>query len=394
MKWVRNPNIRKSERNEVNDLFDQNEIENVIRFHKSFPKYQETPLVSLKNLANLLGIGDLFVKDESFRFGLNSFKVLGGSYAIGRLLAAKLGKPMNEMTYELLCSEETRKQVGPITFTTATDGNHGRGVAWTAAQLGHKAVIYMPKGSSEIRYRHIKETGAEVYITDLNYDDSVRLAAHNAEKNGWEIIQDTAWDGYADVPAHIMQGYVTMAFEAFDQMEKIHGKRPTHIFVQAGVGAFAGAVLGFFNTVLEHKPVGVIVEPEKADCLYRTCKANDGRLHHVGGDLKTIMAGLACGEPNPISWKILNQYADLFVSLPDDVAEKGMRILGNPLRGDEQIVSGESGAVTTGLVHQLMQDAAYRELREQLGIDRNSVVLLFSTEGDTDPRIYRSIVWG
>jgi diaminopropionate ammonia-lyase len=393
VRWIKNPQARKKKQNGAIELFNEKEMENVVRFHQSFPQYQETPLVKLQNFANYLGVGGIYLKDESYRFGLNSFKVLGGSYAIGRTLASRLGEPIEQVTFEKLRSRNVKEKLGQITFATATDGNHGRGVAWTAAQLGHKAVVYMPKGSSENRLNHIRETGAEAHITDVNYDDSVRLAARHAEKFGWVLIQDTAWEGYVEVPAYIMQGYVTMALEALRQLERENGKRPTHIFVQAGVGAFAGAMLGFFNSILENKPVGVVVEPAEADCLFRTCEADDGKLHRVEGDMETIMAGLACGEPNPLGWEILSEYADFFVSLPDDVAARGMRILGNPLQGDPRVISGESGAVTTGLLSILMQDDACREFREQLGLDRHSVVLLFSTEGDTDPQMYRNIVW-
>lgn len=393
VRWMKNAKAKKQKKKWLTDLFNPQEIEKVFHFHKSFELYQETPLIRLQNLARHYGVGGIYVKDESYRFGLNSFKVLGGSYAIGRCLANRMGEPMEQITFNKLCSEETKKKLGQITFTTATDGNHGRGVAWTANQLGHKSVVYMPKGSSQIRLKSIKEAGAEAQITHFNYDDSVRLAAKKAKENGWEVIQDTSWEGYAEIPAYIMQGYTTMALEALQQLEKNFGKQPTHIFVQAGVGAFAGAMLGFFNAVMENPPIGVIVEPNAAACLFQTCEADDGTLHKVDGDMATIMAGLACGEPNPLGWEILSEYADMFVTLPDSVAAKGMRILGNPLKGDQTIVSGESGAVTTGFLSLIMEGNTYKELRDELGLNRDSIVLMFSTEGDTDPQVYRKIVW-
>jgi diaminopropionate ammonia-lyase len=252
----------------------------------------------------------------------------------------------------------------------------------------------MPKGSSLRRLESIRATGAEAYITEFNYDGAVRLAASNAEKYGWVVIQDTAWEGYEDIPAWIMQGYSTMAKEALEQLNEMGVEKPTHIFVQAGVGSLAGAVQGFFASIFcETRPITTIVEPDKADCIFRSAKANDGKPRIITGDMDTIMAGLACGEPNTIGWNILRDYSDAFISCPDYIAAKGMRILGNPLGDDQRVVSGESGAVTTGILSIIMKDTSLNMLREALKLDKNSRVLLFSTEGDTDPENYRSIVW-
>lgn len=178
--------------------------EKIRDFHKSFPMYGQTPLVHLPETAKCLGLGDVYVKDESYRFGLNAFKVLGGSYAIGNYLAEKLGKEISEVNYEILIAPETREQLGDITFVTATDGNHGRGVAWTANQFKQKSVVYMPKGSAAERLANIQAEGAEASITELNYDEAVRLANSQAETKGWVMVQDTAWEGYEDIPTWIM----------------------------------------------------------------------------------------------------------------------------------------------------------------------------------------------
>lgn len=359
-------------------------------FHKSFPMYEPTPLVHLGETAKCLGLKEVYIKDESRRFGLNAFKVLGGSYAIGKYLAGRLGKDISEAGYTTLISDTTRQQLGDITFVTATDGNHGRGVAWTARQFKQKAVVYMPKGSAPERLNHIKEEGAQAQITDLNYDEAVRLANSQAERNGWIMVQDTAWEGYEDIPAWIMQGYGTMGLEAQEQLPE----KPTHIFLQAGVGSMAGAVTGLFAALYgEDRPVITIVEPNKADCLYRTARADDGKRHFVTGAMDTIMAGLACGEPCSIGWKILSDYADHFISCPDYVAAKGMRILGNPARGDERVISGESGAAAFGCVAEIMMNPKLEDMKKELGLDENSRVLFFSTEGDTDRENYRAIVW-
>lgn len=364
--------------------------EKIRDFHKSFPMYGQTPLVHLPETAKCLGLGDVYVKDESYRFGLNAFKVLGGSYAIGNYLAEKLGKEISEVNYEILIAPETREQLGDITFVTATDGNHGRGVAWTANQFKQKSVVYMPKGSAAERLANIQAEGAEASITELNYDEAVRLANSQAETKGWVMVQDTAWEGYEDIPTWIMQGYGTMGLEAYEQMPE----KPTHIFLQAGVGSMAGAVTGLFSSIYgEDRPVISIVEPNKADCLYRTAEANDGERHFVTGDMDTIMAGLACGEPCSIGWNILSDYADFFISCPDYVAAKGMRILGNPAKKDDRVISGESGAAAFGCVAEIMTNPELAGLKAQLGLNEDSKVLFFSTEGDTDQENYKAIVW-
>ena len=253
----------------------------------------------------------------------------------------------------------------------------------------------MPRGSSQTRLQNILKENATATIEDLNYDECVRLAAAKAEKteNG-VMVQDTAWEGYEDIPSWIMQGYGTMAMEAAEQLQEAGVSRPTHIFVQAGVGSLAGAVQGYFANLFPGDcPTTVIVEANQADCLYKSAAAGDGRPHAVYGDMQTIMAGLACGEPNTISWEILKNNSAFFVSCPDWVSASGMRILGAPAKGDPQVISGESGAVTAGLISALMTDDRFRELRDAIGLNENSVVLFFSTEGDTDPERYREIVW-
>ena len=365
-------------------------VKKVRAFHKSFPMYRETPLAQLPETAKEMGLDKIYVKDESYRFGLNAFKVLGGSFAIGNYLARKLNKSIDEVSFSMLLDPEVKKQLGDLTFVTATDGNHGRGVAWTANQLGMKSVVYMPKGSAEERLENIRAAGADASITDLNYDDAVRLANRQAEEKGWIVVQDTAWEGYEEIPTWIMQGYGTMGLEAFEQLPE----KPTHIFLQAGVGSMAGAMAGLLSDIYgEDRPIIVIVEPNKADCLFRTAEANDGTLHIVTGNMDTIMAGLACGEPCSIGWNVLKNYADFFISCPEYVAANGMRILGNPLGKDDRVISGESGAAAFGAVAEIMKNPELANMKEALGLDENSLVLCFSTEGDTDKENYKAIVW-
>lgn len=376
------------------DFLSENEIAKVRSFHASLPDYQATPLHRLDNLAKQFGVGRIYVKDESFRFGLNAFKALGASYAIGRWLTDRLGSDTKTVSFKELSSLASDNKFTEVTFTTATDGNHGRGVAWTARQLGQKAVVYMPEGSSTFRKENIRSEDAEVYITDCNYDDTVRMAADNAEKNGWVVVQDTAWPGYEDIPLYIMQGYATIAAECVEQLNSLGMEKPTHIFVQAGVGSFAAAIQGYFTAAFgEERPKTIVVEADQAACLLKSAEALDGQPHAVGGSLTTIMAGLACGEANYIAWNILRDYSDMFFACPDWVAAKGMRILGSPVGEDSRIISGESGAVTTGLLSALLKDSRLQAVRETLGLNKESRVLLISTEGDTDPEQYRRIVW-
>ncbi|GAA0181699.1 diaminopropionate ammonia-lyase [Clostridium sediminicola] len=393
VKYIKN-NMPKTDDKHLK-LMSLKEIEKVRNFHKSFPQYSETPLAELKEMAKVLGVKDVYVKDESYRFGLNAFKVLGGSYAIARYIAGELDKDISQMGYDTLTSPELREEFGQATFFTATDGNHGRGVAWAANKLNQKAVVRMPKGTTATRLENIKKEGATVTIEEMNYDDCVRMANGEAQAcaNG-VMVQDTAWDGYEEIPSWIMQGYGTMAMEAGEQLKGYGCERPTHIFVQAGVGSLAGAVQGYFaNLYPDNCPTTVIVEANKADCLYKSAVAQDGDIRIVDGDMQTIMAGLACGEPNTISFDILKNNSSFFVSCPDYVAAKGMRMLGAPLKWDPQVVSGESGAVSMGLLALIMQDARLKELKEELKLDANSRVLMFSTEGDTDPENYRRVVW-
>lgn len=371
------------------------EVEKAKAFHESFPQYSETPLAKLTHMAEFLGLGQVYVKDESYRFGLNAFKVLGGSYSMARYIASQTGKDVSELPYKVLTSEELRKEFGQCTFFTATDGNHGRGVAWAANKLGQKAVVFMPKGSTQTRLNNILKENATATIEEVNYDECVRMAADAASKvkNG-VVVQDTAWDGYEEIPAWIMEGYGTMALEADKQLHEYGCERPTHVFVQAGVGSLAGAVQGYFaNRYPENPPKVVVVEADTAACLYKGAVAGDGKLRIVDGDMPTIMAGLACGEPNTISWDILKNHVDTFVAAPDWVAAKGMRMLSAPLKGDTQVVSGESGAAPFGVLACIMTMPEYKALKEHLGLDESSKVLLFSTEGDTDPDRYKSIVW-
>ena len=369
--------------------FGAQTAQKALHFHESIPGYAATPLVELKTLANALGVSSIYVKDESKRFGLNAFKALGASFCIAGLLVQRFSLP--RIDYSLLQAPELRDEIRDITFVTATDGNHGRGVAWTANRLGSKCVVYMPKGSAAERLENIRALGANASITDMNYDDTVRFASTQAEQHGWILVQDTAWEGYSDVPTRIMQGYTTIGSELTSQLGNT---RPTHVFLQAGVGSMAGAMADYFMDLYrDAPPIITVVEPHNADCIFRTAAADDGRLRCVGGDLHTIMAGLACGEPCSIAWDMLKRAATFFVSMPDYVAANGMRILGNPMGSDPRVISGESGASAFGFAAEVLRNPELVHLREQLCLDASSRLLCISTEGDTDRENYRRIVW-
>lgn len=356
-------------------------------FHHTLPDYAPTPLVRLPGLARALGVGEVLVKDESHRFGLNAFKGLGGIYALARAAGEVLGLA-GPPTWESLQTPAARQALAGVEFVTATDGNHGRGVAWAARRLGCRAHVYLPAGSVPARAQAILDAGAvEAEILPLSYDDTVAHAARLAREKGWRLIQDTSWPGYEDVPAWIVQGYTTMAREAAEQLEELGLARPTHVFLQAGVGAMAGGVLGYLAARYgEAAPDFLIAEPEDIPCIYASAQA--GQPRRVEGQAGTIMAGLNCGTPCSLTWPVLRDLARWYAACPDAVAEEGMRLLGRPHPGDPAVVSGESGAVTAGLLARLAQSP----LRQDLGLGEDSVVLLFSTEGDTDPEHYRQVL--
>ena len=329
-----------------------------------WPDYAPTPLHDLANIAAGAGLTVLRLKDESGRFGLGSFKALGGAYAVANVVRA----------------ERTRGVAEPITVTCATDGNHGRAVAWGAQRCGCRCVIFVHATVSQGRVDAIARYGAEVRRVSGTYDDAVRECAKQAKEKGWCIVSDTSWAGYTDVPRDIMQGYRLMADEAADQWD---GPPPTHVFVQGGVGGVAAAVSVHCRARFDPAPALIVVEPDRAACLLASAEL--GEATSIAGDLDTIMAGLACGEPSLLAWQELDRAATAFMAVPDEAAIACMRLLAG-----QGIVSGESGVA--GLAGCLLA-AADPAARETLGLD-GARVLAFSTEGATDPAIYDEYVMG
>lgn len=347
--------------------------------------YAVTPLHSLPALAQAMGVASVHYKDEGSRFGLGSFKALGGAYAVARLLCRELGAQLGRtLTTQDLLTPELRALCGGITVTCATDGNHGRSVAWGAQLFGCQCVIYIHATVSEGRKEAIAQYGAQVVRTAGNYDDAVRQADLDAKQYGRFVISDTSYPGYMDVPRDVMQGYQLMVEEAAQQLPE----RPTHIFVQAGVGGLAAAVCGYFwERDAGDRPIYVVVEPDKADCLTQSAKA--GQLTAVTGDIDTLMAGLACGEVSHLAWEILEKGTDAFCVIPDDAAVAAMRLLAHPLGNDPVIVAGESAvAGVAAAIAASQSDAA----RQTLGLNADSRILFFGSEAATDPALYEQLV--
>lgn len=390
-KWTDNPFYNQSFNEKELAPFSPSIIDSIQAFQQTHPAYTYTPLVSLRGLAHYVGIDELFVKDESLRFGLQAFKVMGGIYGIAKCLADRLGRDIRHLSFEELRSPAVKKAVGELTFISATDGNHGFGVAWVARELGHQSVIYLPKGSSSHQLKKIRQEGAKAHITEFNYDDTVRMCDSLAKKNNWILVQDTAWEDYDKIPLWIMQGYAVIAKEI---VEQVGTDPPTHVFLQAGVGSFAAAIAAYLiQYYRDSSPMILIVEPNQADCYYRSFRNGDGFAQTVEGDLNAIMAGLACGKPNTRAWRILSKYSKAAFSCGDSLAALGMRILGNPFAGDVKITSGESGAVTTGLLYYLQTQKGYAQVKKEIGLDQSSRVLLINTEWATSPERYREVVW-
>lgn len=350
-----------------------------------WPDYAPTPLHDLKGLAAELGIGGLYFKDEGGRFGLGSFKALGGAYAVARLLQKQIGQALGRA----VSMDEVTQGAHPdlaagITVCCATDGNHGRSVAWGAQTFGCKCVIFIHATVSENRKAAIEAYGAEVRRCEGNYDDSVRIAQETAAREGWFVVSDTSYPGYMEVPKDVMQGYELMAEEAFANFEQ----PPTHVFLQTGVGGMAAAVVA--NAVRRWgaaRPLVVLCDPDQSACWYESFGA--AKPVAIEGDLDTLMAGLACGEVSLLAWEILKDHGDAAMALADDLAVAAMGRLARPVAGDPPIVAGESA--TAGLAG-LIAALGNAEARVAMDLHTSSRVVVFGTEGDTDAALYAELV--
>lgn len=389
IKYVPN-NLRDGMFNEQTKLFSRSQVEKVYAFHKSMGSaYNETPLVGLNAFARRNGISNVFVKDESKRGNLKAFKLLGGAYAVANCICRKLGVNIEDIDFNYLKSSEVKQKLGDLVFAAASDGNHGKSVAWAANEFNQTSIVYMPSGTVQDRIDAIESLGGTVVVTDYSYDWCVREVNRLADEKGWDIVLDTASEGDADVATWVMQGYATMGYEAIQQLGDTI---PTHMFLQAGVGSMAAAMTAVFaNHYGDKCPKIYIMEPHQANCFYASGLQGNGNAVSVDGEMDSIMAGLSCGVPNPISWEIIRSFANGFFSCDDILTANGMRILGNPLNGDERVIAGESGAIGTGVVDYIMTHRP--ELAKEMGLNKNASVIVFSTEGDTDTKNYIDVVW-
>ncbi|TDQ86338.1 diaminopropionate ammonia-lyase [Dongia mobilis] len=350
---------------------------------RSWPGYAPTPLVDLPGLARHLGLGGIHYKDEGGRFGLGAFKAVGGAYAVLRHLQDRLG---NEASVADLIAGKYRDLTRDITVCTATDGNHGKSVAWGARLFGCRAVIYIHEGVSIGREQAIAAFGAEMRRIPDNYDASVRACAADAAANGWQVISDTTWEGYQEIPRHVMHGYGVMLREAMEQWPA--GETLSHVFIQAGVGGLPAAVAGFLWLELDAlRPKIIVVEPDKAACHFASARA--GTPTAVTGKLDTLMAGLACGEVSPLAWELLDKAGFAFMKIPDAAAVFAMKSLAAGIDGDPRIVGGEAGV---GGLAGLIVAANDQAMRDALLLDAASRVLIIGSEGATDPALYRQLV--
>ncbi|WP_127143572.1 diaminopropionate ammonia-lyase [Pelagibacterium montanilacus] len=361
--------------------------EEVRRYLGAFPAYAPTPLVELPDLAASLGVGQIAIKDESPRYGLCSFKALGGAYAVARLvhrfLEDRLGRAVDPA--EML-GDECKALASEMTVSCATDGNHGRSVAAGAQMFGCRCVIFLHAGVSAGRERAIAGFGAEIRRTDGNYDQSVAEATETAEREGWTTVSDFSWPGYEEIPGLVMQGYTLMLDEIFAQSEAPF----THIFVQGGVGGLAAVVAGYFlDRMGKDRPKVVVVEPDLANCLQLSAQANERVSMEPGRS--TVMAMLECYEPSLVAWGILEKSADYYVAIPDDHAIEAMRLLAKPIGSDRPLEIGESGGSGLGGLMAVMADS---KARETLGLGPSARILLLGTEGATDPELYKSLIEG
>ena len=348
-----------------------------------WPGYSPTPLFSLDRLSAKIDVAGILYKDESRRFHLKSFKALGGAYAVARQLQQAIAREIgNEASIDDLLEHRYSSIVEKIVISCATDGNHGRSVAWGCQMFGCGCVIYIHRDVSAGRQQAMESFGAEVVRIDGNYDDSVKRAASDAEIRGRIIVSDTSYPGYMDIPRDVALGYTVMLAEAVEQMQ---GSRPTHVFIQAGVGGLASAVCAYFWELWgAARPRFIVVEPEQANCLQQS--ARHGEPVTVEGELETLMAGLSCGEVSLLAWEILKPGADDFMTVSEDSVAACMRLLAND---EHAIEAGESAVAGLAAAIAAREDPA---MSARLGLDADSLVFVIGTEGATDPDVYRELV--
>lgn len=363
---LNNPSLKLPENQTVAIL----KSKDALSFHQALSEYYPSPLISLASLAKSMGLGAIYVKDESHRFGLNAFKGLGASFAIQQLLEFK---PEIEV------------------FCTATDGNHGRAVAWASKMSGKKAVVFVPSDTSLNRIKAIEKEGATVVQLNKNYDETCAHAARISHLNQWELVQDTAWEGYENVPADIMTGYLTHFKELEDDLHREGSPEVDVVFLQVGVGSWAGAAAFYYlNRYGKRCPILITVEPDGSAGFFDSLKEGMRRAPKINAP--TIMGGLNCGIPSLSGWDLLKNSVTAAMRITDARSKEAMRELYSPLENDEKIISGESGAAGLAGLLSLLKDPAFSSLKEQLQIGPQSRILIFNTEGNTDEERFEQII--
>lgn len=339
-------------------------------FHYSLEQYKKSPLQELDGLSKFLNISDLYVKDESNRFGLNAFKVLGASYAVNQILK---NKPSTSI------------------FCTATDGNHGRALAWSSEKYNKKCIVFVPHNTSDLRIDAISNHGATVKKLDLNYEDTCKYAFDISKKMNWELIQDASWNNYELIPAYIMSGYLTHFIEMEDEINKLNKPNFDIVFLQCGVGSWAASCIWYYlNRYGINRPKIILVEPKESSGVFESFKV--GKRVSPRGSLNTIMAGLNCGIPSKSAWNIIKNGCDGVVKITDDEVISSIRLFYNPIKKDCQIISGESGAAGLAGLIKCLNNKKVEHLKNHIGLNKNSRVLLFNTEGDTDKDSFLKII--
>ena len=324
--------------------------------------YSPTPLIELNKLSNELNLNKIFYKDESKRFNLKSFKALGGAYAV----------------------EKVSKGNKDIVVATATAGNHGRSVAWGAKRLGLKCKIFISEFVSDARGDAMAALGADVIKVKGNYEKSLIECIKQSTENNWQIVQDVAWKDYISVPKFTMAGYTVMMKEIIDQ---IQNDKITHIILQAGVGGMAGAMIAGIARYLDYVPKTITVEPDSAACVLESIKS--GKIEKIDIKRESLMGGMSCGEVSLVPWEILKNSVKYCISLPDDDIAKTMKLLGNAIFSNEKIIAGENSA--PGVIS-LIASCEDEKIKDKLGLNKNSNILLIGCEGDTDETMYQKLI--
>lgn len=378
----------------MNNIFFNNEVKiklknecptkRTLEFHKKIKGYEATPLTCSKKVSKALGVENVWVKDESNRYGLPAFKIMGSSWAIYRLFEERFNINLDDWN-NLEELKSIIKNKGELMFVTATDGNHGRGVARIASWFGLAAHIYMPWDSAEVRIKAIESEGAEVTVIDGDYDEAVEIAAREQNQHNW-LIQDTAWKGYEKIPTWIIEGYSTIFWEVEQQLRDMNQPSPDLIITQVGCGSLATSVIQFYrhkDRVNAPKIIGV--EPTGVGCAMESVKA--GKIVTIPGPYNSVMAGLRCGTISSIAWPYLREGIDAYVTVDDDRVFEAMKIL-----AEDGIVSGETGCGGIAGLLEIQSVDNGKIFRENFGIDSSSNILVISTEGATDPEMYHKIV--